>query len=133
MLTAFVKRLSAQLIVFVLLFLSLTTTAQETDSAWMRNNYTKKEVYITMRDGVRLFTSIYIPNSTAEKHPILMTRTPYSAAPYGTDFRPFWYSYQQAYCKEGYIMVVQDVRGRWMSEGQMVNVRPFNANKKERT
>ena len=57
--------------------------AQNTDSAWFVKNYTKMEKYITMRDGVRLFTSVYIPKDTTEKHPILMTRTPYSCAPYG--------------------------------------------------
>jgi putative CocE/NonD family hydrolase len=119
------------LLMIVLLSTALTVTAQQADSTWIRDNYTKKEVYITMRDGVRLFTSIYIPKSNTEKHPFLMTRTPYSCAPYGaTEFRPFWSSYQKAYFHEGYIMVIQDVRGRWMSEGQMVNVRPFNANKK---
>ena len=83
-----------------------------------------------MRDGVRLFTSIYIPKDKSEKHPILMTRTPYSCAPYGeNNFRPFWNSYEKEYFKEGYIMVIQDVRGRWMSEGKFENVRPFIQNK----
>lgn len=108
-----------------------TAKAQESDSAWISANYTKKEVYISMRDGVRLFTSIYLPKNTTEQHPILMTRTPYSCLPYGEEvFRPYWDSYEKEYFKEGYIMVTQDVRGRWMSEGEMVNVRPFNANKK---
>ncbi|MEC5146679.1 CocE/NonD family hydrolase [Chitinophaga sp. 212800010-3] len=101
------------------------------DSLWMYQNYTKKEVYITMRDGVRLFTSIYLPKDQSEKHPILMTRTPYSASPYGTEaFRPLYKNHYKEYLKEGYIMVIQDVRGTWMSEGKFVNVRPFNPNKK---
>ncbi len=83
-----------------------------------------------MRDGVKLFTSIYIPKDSSQKHPILMTRTPYSCAPYGEDqFKPYWYSYEKTYFREGYIMVTQDVRGRWMSEGDFENVRPFNAAK----
>ncbi|MCK7460610.1 MAG: CocE/NonD family hydrolase [Sphingobacterium sp.] len=66
-----------------------------------------------------------------EKHPILITRTPYSCAPYGeNNWNSFWNSYQKEYLKEGYIMVTQDVRGRWMSEGEFVNVRPFNPDKK---
>ena len=68
-----------------LFYFSFTAIAQVNpqDSAWIRDNYTKKEVYITMRDGVKLFTAIYLPKDATEKHPILMTRTPYSCAPYG--------------------------------------------------
>ena len=118
-------------ILFLLILTGISTNAQVVDSLWIRNNYSKKEVYITMRDGVRLFTSIYIPNSTEEEHPILMRRTPYSCRPYGKDkFPKFWRNYQKEYFKEGYIVVIQDVRGRWMSEGEFVDVRPFNASKK---
>lgn len=101
------------------------------DSLWMHEHYTKKEVYITMRDGIKLFTSIYLPKDQSEKHPILMTRTPYSCAPYGENaFRPLYKNHYKEYLKEGYIMVIQDVRGTWMSEGKFVNVRPFNPAKK---
>lgn len=96
------------------------------DSLWVINNYTKIERQIPMRDGIRLFTSIYVPNDGSENHPFLITRTPYSCKPYGGDkFAPYWNSYKMAYLKEGYIMVVQDVRGRWMSEGEFTDVRPF--------
>jgi putative CocE/NonD family hydrolase len=116
---------------FLLLLLAIKTSAQNIDSTWIVNNYIKKEVYIPMRDGKKLFTAIYIPKDTTQAHPILMTRTPYSCAPYGeNNFIPWWNGYQKAYFKEGYIMVFQDVRGRWMSEDEFVNVRPFNANKK---
>ncbi len=109
------------------------TTAQNIDSAWIVNNYTKKEMYITMRDGVRLFTSVYMPKDTTEAHPVLMTRTPYSCAPYGDSaWKDFSNSYRKEYFKEGYIMVAQDVRGRWMSEGVFEDIRPFNANKKNK-
>jgi putative CocE/NonD family hydrolase len=97
----------------------------------MYEHYTKKEVYIPMRDGVKLFTSIYLPKDNAEKHPMLMTRTPYSCAPYGDkEFRPYYNTYLNNYLQKGYIMILQDVRGRWMSEGTFVDVRPFNPNKK---
>ena len=44
-----------------------------------------------MRDGVKLFTSIYVPKDSSEKHPILMERTPYNCAPYGAgEYRDFW-------------------------------------------
>ena len=103
------------LLLFIIAGCFLFVHAQ--DSAWIRNNYHKKEVYITMRDGVRLFTSVYIPNDSSAAHPILMTRTPYSCAPYGEDkFRSFWTNHYREYFKDGYIMVIQDVRGRWMSE-----------------
>ncbi|MFX8856572.1 CocE/NonD family hydrolase, partial [Acinetobacter baumannii] len=61
-----------------------------------------------MRDGVKLFTSIYLPKDNNEKHPILMTRTPYSCAPYGEKvFRNFWRNHYKEYMKEHYIMVLQ--------------------------
>ena len=105
------------------------TTAQ--DSAWLYENYYKIERYIKMRDGVQLFTSIMIPKDTSEKHPILIERTPYSCAPYGEKKfnTAYWESYMKYYIREGYIMVKQDVRGRWMSEGIFADVRPFKKDK----
>ncbi len=117
---------------FIHFVLSLTVaTAQpEQDSAWIRDNYTKMEQYIPMRDGIKLFTSVYLPNDKSEKHPVLMVRTPYSCAPYGKDFSSrLWSGHWKYYARENYIMVIQDVRGRWMSEGEFVDVRPFNNNK----
>jgi putative CocE/NonD family hydrolase len=124
---------------FSLLYFSLTATSQTNpiavgsqDSAWIRDNYTKKEVSITMRDGIKLFTAIYIPKDATEKHPILMTRTPYSCSPYGEqNFTPnLWARHWRYYARENYIIVVQDVRGRFMSEGEFVDIRPFNPGKK---
>jgi len=120
-----------RLLLLVLIFICIGVKAQNTDSTWFQEHYTKKEVLIPMRDGVKLFTSVYTPKDSSEKHPILITRTPYSCAPYGEDkYNSYWKSYLLTYLKEGYIMVTQDVRGRWMSEGEFVDVRPFNANKK---
>ena len=85
-----------------------------------------------MRDGVKLFTSFYVPNDSTEKHPFLMTRTPYSCAPYGEkNYAQIYSGYKTAYIKENYIFVLQDVRGRYMSEGVFEDVRPFNKNKKD--
>jgi uncharacterized protein len=125
-------------LLFSLLFsiCSIVTFSQGTaqDSAWIRENYVKLETYIPMRDGVKLFTSIYMPKDGTQKHPILMTRTPYSCAPYGADkWRNFYTGYLRYYLREGYIMVTQDVRGRWMSEGEFVDVRPFIKDKKSTT
>ncbi len=107
--------------------------AQKEDSAWFVNNYYKIERIVPMRDGVRLFTSFYIPKDSTEKHPFLMTRTPYSCAPYGENkMRPVWDSYGMMYLRENYIIVFQDVRGRYMSEGVFADVRPFNKNKKNK-
>ncbi|MDR1723080.1 MAG: CocE/NonD family hydrolase [Tannerella sp.] len=114
-----------------LLITGININAQVIDSVWFKKNYTKKEVYISMRDGIRLFTSVYIPKNKIGKHPFLITRTPYSCQPYGEDrYYPFWKGYLKEYCKEGYIMVFQDVRGKWMSEDEYEDVRPFNPDKK---
>jgi putative CocE/NonD family hydrolase len=119
---------------FFLCYLIQSLNAQITnqqDSAWIRDNYTKKEIMIPMRDGIRLFTSVYIPNDNSEPHPILMNRTPYSCLPYGEkNFRAFWDGHWRYYMRRNYIIVIQDVRGRWMSEGEFEDVRPFNPNKK---
>ncbi|MBO9203135.1 MULTISPECIES: CocE/NonD family hydrolase [Niastella] len=115
------------------LFLIHFANAQyEQDSAWIRDNFIKKEVMIPMRDGVKLFTALYIPKDATEKHPFLLSRTPYSCNPYGEDkFNPgLWFRYLKYYARENYIFVYQDVRGRWASEGTFVDVRPFNPNKK---
>lgn len=119
-------------LIWALLCCPLIALAQNYDADWLASNYTKKEVYIPMRDGVKLFTSIYLPKNNAEKHPILITRTPYSCAPYGEKaYRNYaTRGHYREYLKENYIMVTQDVRGRWMSEGTFVDVRPFNPNKK---
>ena len=114
-----------------LVIISFTTAAQKIDEKWFKENYTKKEINIPMRDGVKLFTAFYIPNDTTETHPFLITRTPYSCSPYGEDkYANIWSGYQSAYVKENYIFVEQDVRGRYMSEGLFEDVRPFNKNKK---
>ncbi|HMI77490.1 MAG TPA: CocE/NonD family hydrolase [Ferruginibacter sp.] len=106
--------------------------AQDADSLWVRNNYYKIERMVPMRDGNKLFTAFYIPKDSSVKHPILFVRTPYSCSPYGEDqfsgrvYGTYWINY----LKEGYIIAIQDVRGKWMSEGEFEDVRPFNPNKK---
>jgi len=104
------------------------------DSIWVRQHYTKTEQMVTMRDGVRLFTAVYTPNDNTVTHPILLNRTPYSCSPYGTDkFNPRLYTtYWINYLRMGYIVAIQDVRGKYMSEGEFEDVRPFNPNKKDK-
>ncbi|MER3498672.1 MAG: X-Pro dipeptidyl-peptidase [Chitinophagaceae bacterium] len=117
---------------YLLLIIAGCFAQNPQDSAWIRDNYIKKEVSIPMRDGIKLFTAVYMPKDKTEKHPILMTRTPYSCAPYGEqNFTPrLWGGHWRYYARENYIIVIQDVRGRWMSEGEFVDVRPFITNKK---
>jgi len=99
------------------------------DAGYVQKNYTKMEKYITMRDGKRLFTSIYLPKDTTKKYPIIMTRTPYNVGPYGDAYKTML-GQNKLFAKEGFIFVYQDVRGRWMSEGDFVDVRPIIDNKK---
>ncbi|MDR2389812.1 MAG: CocE/NonD family hydrolase [Tannerellaceae bacterium] len=100
------------------------------DALYIRENFTKIERLIPMRDGKKLFTSIYIPNDRTKTYPILLNRTPYSVAPYGEDKYKASLGPSALFIREGYIFVYQDVRGRWMSEGDFVDVRPYIVNKK---
>ncbi|GAB4020417.1 CocE/NonD family hydrolase [Spirosoma koreense] len=107
--------------------------ANKQDSLYIRENYTKLERMVPMRDGVKLFTSIYVPKSTDQKYPILLDRTPYSVAPYGEDKYKTSLGPSMLFARDGYIIVYQDVRGRYMSEGEFVAVRPYNPAKKKKT
>lgn len=95
----------------------------------VKANYSKKEVQIPMRDGILLHTTIYAPKDTSKKYPILMSRTPYSCAPYGPDDFKKKIGPNTKMMEEGNIVVYQDVRGRWNSEGLYDNMRAFNPNK----
>lgn len=97
----------------------------------IRSHYTKHEYRIPMRDGTRLFTSVYVPSKASRKqlYPILLTRTPYSAAPYGSNRYRERLGPTAEYEQEGFIFVIQDVRGRHMSEGEFVNMRPHRPGK----
>ena len=88
--------------------------------------YSKREVKIRVRDGVTLFTSIYVPRDTTRRYPVLLSRTPYSVAPYGADaYRPaLGPSGNPRYAADGYIFVYQDVRGRHFSEGVFRDMTP---------
>ncbi len=92
-------------------------------ASFIRKNYTKKEVYIPMRDGLRLFTSIYIPKDRSVRYPILLNRTPYSVAPYGRAKKTY-IGPSEKLARDLYIIVYQDVRGKFMSEGTFDDMRP---------
>ena len=118
-------------LLFALLFLSQTLTAQtaDADSAFVRDNYSKREVMVEMRDGISLFTNIYTPKDKSKKYPILLKRTPYTSAPYGDT--AFAKSFQnKVLMRELNIFVCQDVRGKWLSQGNFVDVRPVVSDRK---
>jgi len=99
----------------------------EAQAAEVRERYAKREVLIPMRDGARLFTAIYTPKDTSRTYPILLQRTPYSVYPYGEEAFPVHLGPSSRFQQEGFIFVYQDVRGRMMSEGEFVNMRPQKA------
>ena len=103
--------------------LATTVAAQTPDSVAAR--YAKTEVRIPMRDGTKLFTAIYQPRDTSRRYPIMLTRTPYSVGPYGPAAYPHSLGPSPAFMKEGFIFVYQDVRGRFMSDGDFVHMTPW--------
>ena len=113
-------------------FIGAVVFAQEKKTNYVSENYTKKEVRIKMRDGAELFTSIYSPKDISKKYPIIMQRTPYNCAPYGEDQFKKSIGPSETMMKEGYIVVYQDVRGRYMSDGLYDNMRAFIPNKKSK-
>lgn len=104
------------------LFAPLTLHAQ--GESYFREHYTRTSIKIPMRDGVLLYTSIYAPNDTTKAYPLLMKRTPYGIGPYDDKAMPATLGPNSLYAKEKFIFVNQDVRGRYMSEGEFENMRP---------
>lgn len=119
---------------FLLILTGSSAIAQRLnpDSLYYRENYTKHEYMIPMRDGVKLFTAVYVPKDVTLKYPFLMMRTPYGCAPYGKDNYPASrLGPSMELVKDGYIFVRQDVRGRYMSEGTFTWTAPNKENPKE--
>ncbi len=96
---------------------------------YVKAHYTKYEFEIPMRDGKKLFTAVYDPKDTSQPYPILLSRTPYSVAPYGEDDYRTSLGPAEIFAKDGFIFVYQDVRGRWMSEGDFADMRPIKDRK----
>jgi putative CocE/NonD family hydrolase len=96
----------------------------------VKAHYTKYEYRIPMRDGVHLFTSVYVPKDSSRSYPFLIDRTPYNVGPYGVDQFKERLGPSPDFDQSGYIFVFQDVRGRWMSEGSFVEMRPHIDEKK---
>jgi putative CocE/NonD family hydrolase len=97
----------------------------------VEDNYNKYEYRILMRDGITLFTAVYIPKDTTKNYPILLMRTPYAVTPYGTDSFPEFLGPSKYFTEEKYIFIYQDVRGMFMSEGAFLNMTPHIRNKKD--
>src|ERR1700679_4130964 len=110
---------SAPGILFAILF-SAGLPAQQQERArqleYTRAHYTKYDYRIPMRDGVKLFTTVYVPKDHSQSYPFLMERTPYSVQPYGIDNYRTVLGQSEAFEHEGFIFVYQDVRGRYLSE-----------------
>lgn len=118
--------------IFALAFSSCkknTKKEVQLEDTYVADNYTKKEVDIEMRDGAKLHTTIYSPKDTSKEYPILMQRTPYSSRPYGEENFRKQIGPNIHLMKEGNIIVYQDVRGRWLSEGHYENMRAYIPNK----
>jgi len=106
---------------FAFLAFSFLVNAQPIDSLYIKKNYSKTEHFIPMRDGVKLFTIVYSPKDQSQKHPILLNRTCYNASR-NADYD---FGYPSPYLvRDKYIIVFQDVRGRYMSEGTFNNMTP---------
>jgi len=99
------------------LFFMQVSAQVNADSVYVKAIYQKFEYQIPMRDGKKLFTSVYVPKDQSKKYPVMMDRTPYSVAPYGLDQYKRSLGPSSFFLHDGYIFVYQDVRGRWMSEG----------------
>jgi putative CocE/NonD family hydrolase len=129
-------RMSCFLVLFVL-SLAAASLARGQDSSqlesYIRLHYQKQEHMIPMRDGVKLFTAVFVPRDNTKKYPLLLKRTPYSCSPYGVDKYPASLGPSDHFVKAGYIFVNQDVRGRFMSEGEFVQVTPHRPNKQKPT
>lgn len=122
-----IRQVSLVLSILLISILSPGISAQSKPDAPefdVRAHYTKYEYRIPMRDGVHLFTSVYVPKDSSHPYPFLINRTPYSVAPYGVDQYRKRLGPSQEFDKAGYIFVMQDVRGRYMSEGTFVEMRP---------
>src|SRR4051812_8737778 len=118
-----------QLAAALLICANASASPASSETAYLREHYTKYEYNVPMRDGVHLFTAVYVPKDRDKSYAILLTRTPYSVKPYGEDASLNPHGAMNYYAKEGFIFALQDVRGRNGSEGSFVHVRPILGDK----
>ena len=128
------KKFTQKATLLSLILMSGISYAQDAkaDSAYVREHYEKTEQLIPMRDGTKLFTAIYTPKDQTKKYPVLLNRTPYTVAPYGANEYKKSLGNFPAEMREGFIFDYQDVRGKWMSEGEFEDVRPVNKTKNKK-
>lgn len=113
------------ILIFNFVFTCCSVFAQAgADASYVKDNYQKFEYSIPMRDGKKLFTSVYMPKDQSKQYPIMMDRTCYSVAPYGLDKYKQSLGPSSLFLHDSYIFVYQDVRGRWMSEGVYEEMTP---------
>ncbi|WP_337865123.1 CocE/NonD family hydrolase [Ignavibacterium sp.] len=121
-------RIQIKVLLILIISFNILACAQEKEN-FIKDNYDKKEYRIKMRDGIHLYTVVYSPKDITKKYPIILTRTPYSVGPYGEEKYARFLGPAEQFVKEGYIFVLQDVRGRFMSDGEFDNMRPHKPNK----
>jgi len=129
-----VRRKYFSVVLFVLIWTASLAAQSKPEAPEydVKEHYTKYEYRIPMRDGVHLFTSVYVPKDASRAYPFLINRTPYSVGPYGVDLYRTRLGPSPEFDKAGYIFVNQDVRGRYMSEGTFLEMRPHIDNKKSK-
>ena len=109
--------------IFALLVTGVLPAASREPESDNNRAFKRMEVHIAMRDGVKLYTDIYIPKKSRERLPFLITRTPYGSTDDKGRNNMLEGSYKD-FVKDGYVFVFQDIRGRYKSEGQFVMFRP---------
>ena len=120
-------RVTPILLVAFSLFAPLSNAQPRPETAdkaleYTRSHFTKYDYRIPMRDGAKLFTTVYVPKETDQACPILMQRTPYSVGPYGIDNYRSTLGPSSTFTNANFIYAYQDVRGRYLSEGTFIDV-----------
>ena len=118
------KKMLSAICFMLLATTSFAQQSQAPDAEYIKANYTKYEYQIPMRDGKKLFTSVYVPKDQSKKYPIMMDRTCYSVAPYGVDKYKPSLGPSSLFTHDRFIFVYQDVRGRFLSEGVFREMTP---------
>jgi putative CocE/NonD family hydrolase len=127
---SFRRPFSGKLPLSLALFVAALAAAAAQNPSTVRECYTKYEYQIPMRDGARIFTEVYVPKDTSQSYPFMLTRTPYGVAPYGADSYRTSLGPSEQFEKDGFIFVYQDAGGRYLSEGEFLQVRPYRPNKR---
>lgn len=134
------RKIFTTIIIIVFSVCLMAQNGKNVTVGWLKDNYTKREVMIPMRDGARLYTAVYEPVSEAKAKPVMLVRTPYSLKPYGFEAGEEPPKDKQTYSSgirddllnyaaDGYVIVFQNVRGTFLSDGNFENIRPHLSDK----